>query len=170
VHSIAVALLLDRDRLHFFEDIGYEHAPFNHCPPQPGYSRNHCQCGPEHTFGQCLRRAGPISRRMGPRADQRCRLRNGRCVPVAVRRYDGLGYDSRSPQAGAGHDSGEVKAHTVLCIYTIIFLCKRLYNAQKVKDEHWMHGHGRRSECNMSFPGPHSGSDAGLKACIACVV
>lgn len=32
VHSIAVSLLLDRDEIHHFEDIGYYHAPYMSCP------------------------------------------------------------------------------------------------------------------------------------------
>lgn len=32
VHSIGAALFLDRSEIHFFEDIGYFHIPFNSCP------------------------------------------------------------------------------------------------------------------------------------------
>lgn len=32
VHSIAAALLLDKDEIHYFEDIGYWHVPFMNCP------------------------------------------------------------------------------------------------------------------------------------------
>lgn len=32
VHSIGLALLLDRDAIHHFEDIGYYHAPYMSCP------------------------------------------------------------------------------------------------------------------------------------------
>jgi alpha 1,2-mannosyltransferase len=53
VHSLAAALFLPKQQLHFFAPIGYEHAPHNHCPlKSDGYNDNHCQCGPEHTFGE----------------------------------------------------------------------------------------------------------------------
>lgn len=32
VHSIAAALLLDKEEIHYFEDIGYWHVPFQNCP------------------------------------------------------------------------------------------------------------------------------------------
>ncbi|KAF8990470.1 glycosyltransferase family 15 protein [Cyathus striatus] len=32
VHSIAVSLMLPRDKIHFFEDIGYQHDSWSHCP------------------------------------------------------------------------------------------------------------------------------------------
>ncbi|KAG6901566.1 hypothetical protein C0995_010500 [Termitomyces sp. Mi166 len=32
VHSIAAAVFLNKDRLHFFDEIGYEHNPYTHCP------------------------------------------------------------------------------------------------------------------------------------------
>ncbi|PRT52952.1 Alpha-1,2 mannosyltransferase KTR1 [Wickerhamiella sorbophila] len=32
VHSLAAALFLDRDQIHFFEDIGYYHPPYAHVP------------------------------------------------------------------------------------------------------------------------------------------
>ncbi|KAF9015787.1 glycosyl transferase [Hymenopellis radicata] len=32
VHSIAAALFLDRDKIHFFDDIGYQHDDWTHCP------------------------------------------------------------------------------------------------------------------------------------------
>ena len=36
VHSIAAGLLQSKDKLHFFDDIGYEHSPFTHCPHGDG--------------------------------------------------------------------------------------------------------------------------------------
>ncbi|KAG0345046.1 hypothetical protein BG004_004006 [Podila humilis] len=35
VHSIAAALLLPRDQVHFFREIGYYHRPFFNCPAEP---------------------------------------------------------------------------------------------------------------------------------------
>ena len=32
VHSIAAALLLDKEEIHYFQDIGYWHVPFQNCP------------------------------------------------------------------------------------------------------------------------------------------
>lgn len=32
VHSIAAALLMDKSEIHYFEDIGYWHVPFQNCP------------------------------------------------------------------------------------------------------------------------------------------
>ncbi|CAK5277686.1 unnamed protein product [Mycena citricolor] len=32
VHSIGAALFARKDQIHFFEDIGYRHEPFQHCP------------------------------------------------------------------------------------------------------------------------------------------
>ncbi|GAA5949998.1 hypothetical protein JCM21900_001359 [Sporobolomyces salmonicolor] len=44
VHSIAASLFLRPDELHFFQDIGYRHEPFQHCP-QAGYG-DQCACNP----------------------------------------------------------------------------------------------------------------------------
>ena len=51
VHSIAAALFLPREKIHFFEDIGYFHVPFNNCPvdPQVRSDRN-CDCNPNDDF------------------------------------------------------------------------------------------------------------------------
>eukprot|EP00866_Antonospora_locustae_P002058 jgi/Antlo1/2058/644 len=46
VHSLAAALFLGRDRVHFFEDIGYEHPPFTHCPRSPSRLVS-CKCKAE---------------------------------------------------------------------------------------------------------------------------
>ncbi|KAF0521235.1 glycosyltransferase family 15 protein [Gigaspora margarita] len=32
VHSIALTLFLEKSKIHFFNDIGYEHPPYQHCP------------------------------------------------------------------------------------------------------------------------------------------
>ncbi|KAK6200468.1 glycolipid 2-alpha-mannosyltransferase [Scheffersomyces amazonensis] len=51
VHSIAAALFLPRDRIHFFEDVGYFHVPFTNCPVDPAirFGRN-CNCNPDKDF------------------------------------------------------------------------------------------------------------------------
>lgn len=52
VHSIAVSLLLDRSRLHFFDDIGYFHNPWNHCPAnrKKYHDTGRCNCDPKQSF------------------------------------------------------------------------------------------------------------------------
>ena len=45
VHSIAAALLLDKSELHYFDDIGYRHDLFQHCPIKNNPGR--CLCKKE---------------------------------------------------------------------------------------------------------------------------
>jgi alpha 1,2-mannosyltransferase len=69
VHSIAAALLAPKDKLHFFEDIGYSHNPWTHCPSPnmtveimgaageglertDAWTRGRCSCSPEDSFGK----------------------------------------------------------------------------------------------------------------------
>ncbi|CAI5758435.1 unnamed protein product [Candida verbasci] len=51
VHSIAAALFLPREKVHFFEDVGYFHVPFTNCPvnKETRLSRN-CNCNPDKDF------------------------------------------------------------------------------------------------------------------------
>ncbi|EMG49874.1 Glycolipid 2-alpha-mannosyltransferase [Candida maltosa Xu316] len=51
VHSIAAALFLPREKVHFFEDVGYYHVPFTNCPvdKQIRFDRN-CNCDPDKDF------------------------------------------------------------------------------------------------------------------------
>lgn len=51
VHSIAAALFLPKSEVHFFNDIGYTHPPFTHCPID-GDTRKEgkCSCLAEETF------------------------------------------------------------------------------------------------------------------------
>ncbi|KAG2736530.1 hypothetical protein G9P44_000620 [Scheffersomyces stipitis] len=51
VHSIAAALFLPRDKIHFFEDVGYYHVPFHNCPvdKEVRFARN-CNCDPNKDF------------------------------------------------------------------------------------------------------------------------
>ncbi|CDR44157.1 CYFA0S14e00254g1_1 [Cyberlindnera fabianii] len=47
VHSLAVALMMDKSELHYFEDIGYFHAPFGNCPSSSGIRKlKRCVCDP----------------------------------------------------------------------------------------------------------------------------
>ncbi|KAI0354535.1 glycosyltransferase family 15 protein [Trametes cingulata] len=51
VHSIAAALFQSKDRIHFFDEIGYEHNPYTHCPRGDGaWARGRCACDPARSF------------------------------------------------------------------------------------------------------------------------
>jgi len=60
VHSIGAALFARKDQIHFFEDIGYRHEPFQHCPQGDAHSRGKCWCDPNDNFDyqwySCLKR------------------------------------------------------------------------------------------------------------------
>ncbi|KIM37752.1 glycosyltransferase family 15 protein [Hebeloma cylindrosporum] len=51
VHSIAAAIFASRDQIHFFDEIGYEHAPYTHCPKERDHwKRGRCSCNPKTNF------------------------------------------------------------------------------------------------------------------------
>ncbi|KAI0338771.1 glycosyltransferase family 15 protein [Trametopsis cervina] len=51
VHSIGAALFARKDQIHFFDDIGYEHNPYIHCPKGEGlWAKNKCGCDPARSF------------------------------------------------------------------------------------------------------------------------
>ncbi|ONH67676.1 Glycolipid 2-alpha-mannosyltransferase 1 [Cyberlindnera fabianii] len=51
VHSIAAALFLPKDRIHYFEEIGYYHNPYNSCPINDKVRiENNCVCDPNNDF------------------------------------------------------------------------------------------------------------------------
>ncbi|TEB31239.1 glycosyltransferase family 15 protein [Coprinellus micaceus] len=50
VHSIAVALFASKHQIHFFNDIGYKHESFQHCPAGQEWYDGHCSCNPRDTF------------------------------------------------------------------------------------------------------------------------
>lgn len=51
VHSIAAALTLPKDQIHFFDDIGYWHVPFTHCPAEEKTRiERKCHCNPAENF------------------------------------------------------------------------------------------------------------------------
>lgn len=51
VHSIAAALLLKKEELHFFNDIAYYHVPFTHCPTGEKLRTDlRCHCNPKDNF------------------------------------------------------------------------------------------------------------------------
>lgn len=50
VHSIAAALFMPKDQIHFFDDIGYTHPPFTHCPKQAVSRGLSCDCKASNSF------------------------------------------------------------------------------------------------------------------------
>lgn len=52
VHSIAAALFVPRDKIHFFNDLGYRHDPFQRCPQGQFHSAGRCWCDPSDNFGE----------------------------------------------------------------------------------------------------------------------
>ncbi len=51
VHSIAAALMLNKEEVHFFEDIAYYHVPFTHCPTEEKKRlEGRCHCDPSKNF------------------------------------------------------------------------------------------------------------------------
>ena len=53
VHSIAAGLFARKDQIHFFEEIGYQHDDWSHCPiPTNLWETGHCSCNPQQSFGE----------------------------------------------------------------------------------------------------------------------
>ncbi|CAA7264528.1 unnamed protein product [Cyclocybe aegerita] len=51
VHSIAAALFASRDQIQFFDDIGYEHNPYTHCPKSKKvWEERRCSCDQQRSF------------------------------------------------------------------------------------------------------------------------
>ncbi|KAG7823357.1 hypothetical protein KL909_003380 [Ogataea angusta] len=51
VHSIAVSLFLDRDKIHFFDDIGYNHGVYSMCPLDDNvWLDKRCSCNKNSDF------------------------------------------------------------------------------------------------------------------------
>lgn len=46
VHSLAVSMFLPKEKIHYFEDIGYYHNPFYNCPSNPALQLR-CSCDPK---------------------------------------------------------------------------------------------------------------------------
>ena len=56
VHSLAAALMLQPEQVHYFQDIGYGHQPFQHCPIDEGVGCR-CNCDKQgHVIQYCLQR------------------------------------------------------------------------------------------------------------------
>ncbi|KAH9946025.1 glycosyltransferase family 15 protein [Epithele typhae] len=60
VHSIGAALFAKKEEIHFFNDIGYRHNPFQHCPQGEAHKKGKCWCNPQDNFDyewySCLKR------------------------------------------------------------------------------------------------------------------
>ena len=52
IHSIAAALFASKDQVHFFNNIGYRHGPFQHCPQGELHKQGKCSCNPNDNFGE----------------------------------------------------------------------------------------------------------------------
>ncbi|PPJ56545.1 hypothetical protein CBER1_03941 [Cercospora berteroae] len=51
IHSIAAALMLKKEEIHFFNDIAYYHVPFTHCPTGEQTRLDlKCHCNPKDNF------------------------------------------------------------------------------------------------------------------------
>ncbi|KAL0568552.1 hypothetical protein V5O48_013431 [Marasmius crinis-equi] len=51
VHSIAAALFARKDQIHFFDEIGYEHSPYTHCPrSKETWKQGRCGCNQRTSF------------------------------------------------------------------------------------------------------------------------
>ncbi|KAG7665832.1 uncharacterized protein J8A68_000658 [[Candida] subhashii] len=51
IHSIAISLFLKKHEIHWFDDIGYYHAPYLQCPQDPNvYIKRRCSCDPDEDF------------------------------------------------------------------------------------------------------------------------
>ncbi|CAG8433747.1 11075_t:CDS:2 [Ambispora gerdemannii] len=59
VHSIALAMFLEKSEIHFFNDIAYRHNPYQHCPEDK--DRYHysglCHCDPNENFDEDITKA-----------------------------------------------------------------------------------------------------------------
>jgi alpha 1,2-mannosyltransferase len=52
VHSIAAALFTAKHQIHFFDEIGYEHNPYTHCPStKKAWQKGKCACDQARSFG-----------------------------------------------------------------------------------------------------------------------
>ena len=53
VHSIAASLFLSKNEIHFFDDIGYRHDSFMHCPMARELQKK-CHCDAQESFGKYI--------------------------------------------------------------------------------------------------------------------
>ncbi len=53
VHSLGLLLFTDKSKIHFFNDIAYKHAPYQHCPiDREFHESGRCHCNPNDNFGK----------------------------------------------------------------------------------------------------------------------
>lgn len=53
VHSIAAALFVKKEQIHFWDEIGYEHNPYTHCPQkEKTWKQGKCSCNQQRSFGK----------------------------------------------------------------------------------------------------------------------
>ncbi|KAJ9094444.1 hypothetical protein QFC21_005983 [Naganishia friedmannii] len=50
VHSIAAALFLAKSQVHYFDDIGYKHSVYQHCPQGELHTQGRCWCDESDDF------------------------------------------------------------------------------------------------------------------------
>jgi len=50
VHSIGAALFLKKEDIHFFNEVGYKHDPFMHCPTGDVHAKGKCWCDANQNF------------------------------------------------------------------------------------------------------------------------
>lgn len=51
IHSIAASLFLSKDKIHYFDDVGYNHGVYTQCPLNKQFRMDHkCHCRPEQDF------------------------------------------------------------------------------------------------------------------------
>ncbi|RCK54987.1 Glycolipid 2-alpha-mannosyltransferase 2 [Candida viswanathii] len=51
IHSIAAALFLPKNQIHYFEDVGYRHGVYTQCPLNAQFRYDHkCHCNPDKDF------------------------------------------------------------------------------------------------------------------------
>jgi alpha 1,2-mannosyltransferase len=62
VHTMGAALFAGADRIHFFDEIGYTHTEFTHCPTGEAWERGRCTCNPNPEFmiGTSQLMGGPV--------------------------------------------------------------------------------------------------------------
>lgn len=54
MHSIAAGIFARKDQIHFFEDIGYQHDDWSHCPlDNDMWTKGRCSCNQRDSFGEC---------------------------------------------------------------------------------------------------------------------
>lgn len=65
VHTIAASLFLNKNKIHFFDDIGYYHGPYTQCPIKEDVRiKGRCSCNPRDDFtyesGSCMAQYGKM--------------------------------------------------------------------------------------------------------------